>query len=127
MGRHLTPGYASPEQWRGEALGTTSDIYALGIVFYELLVGQHPFHHHLLGRAGAAINLPWDDVRPPSKCVPLPLQFANAVRTPPLCGAPCVATSTLCVSKPWRHRPSIVMPPQKPLTQTSHAGWRASR
>ena len=70
IGRHLTPGYASPEQWRGEALGTTSDIYALGIVFYELLVGQHPFHHHLLGRAGAAINLPWDDVRPPSKCVP---------------------------------------------------------
>lgn len=70
MGRHLTPGYASPEQWRGEALGTTSDIYALGIVFYELLVGKHPFQQHLMGRASATVSLPWEDLPPPSKCAP---------------------------------------------------------
>lgn len=42
-GRVLTPGYASPEQIRGEVIGTASDIYSLGVVLYELLVGQRPY------------------------------------------------------------------------------------
>jgi tetratricopeptide (TPR) repeat protein len=35
--------YMSPEQARGETAGSASDIFALGIVLYELTVGQHPF------------------------------------------------------------------------------------
>ena len=41
--RLLTPAYASPEQIRGGPVGTASDIYSLGVVFYELLAGVHPY------------------------------------------------------------------------------------
>jgi eukaryotic-like serine/threonine-protein kinase len=38
-----TVRYMSPEQARGETATSASDIFALGIVLYELAVGQHPF------------------------------------------------------------------------------------
>ncbi len=38
----MTPGYASPEQRRGDRMTTASDVYSLGVVLYELLAGKKP-------------------------------------------------------------------------------------
>ncbi len=39
----MTPDYASPEQVRGETLTTASDIYALGVLLYEIISGKRPY------------------------------------------------------------------------------------
>lgn len=50
-GRALTPDYASPEQIRGEPLGTASDVYSLGVLAFELLAEAKPYR---LARGTAA-------------------------------------------------------------------------
>lgn len=41
--RVMTLNYSSPEQLRGEAVSTSSDVYSLGLLLYELLAGRQVF------------------------------------------------------------------------------------
>ena len=41
--RIMTPDHASPEQIRGQAITTSSDVYVLGVLLYKLLCGTSPF------------------------------------------------------------------------------------
>jgi serine/threonine-protein kinase len=63
-----TPEYMSPEQCRGEELDARSDIYACGVVLYELMTGQVPF---TADRPGSILNKhQFTPPVPPSKINP---------------------------------------------------------
>jgi serine/threonine-protein kinase len=64
-GRALTPEYAAPEQIRGEAIGTATDTYSMGVLLYELLARRHPYAPEPSSSAARAqAALAADPVRP---------------------------------------------------------------
>jgi tetratricopeptide (TPR) repeat protein/tRNA A-37 threonylcarbamoyl transferase component Bud32 len=62
-----TPVYMSPEQAAGEEIDTRSDLYALGVVAYEMLVGHPPFqgpHRVVVSKHIAERPVPLERLRP---------------------------------------------------------------
>ena len=83
--RPLTPDYASPEQIEGSTPTTASDVYSLGVVLYEILCADVPYH--LGGRSPQEIRalLESDDPALPSAVVES-MSAGNGSREPVRCG-----------------------------------------
>jgi len=62
----MTPDYASPEQVRGEAMTTSSDVYSLGVLLYEILTGQRPYRLKNRSAAEIAHAITDQEPEPPS-------------------------------------------------------------
>ena len=62
----MTRGYAAPEQWRGERATCTTDIYAFGIMAFELFKGRLPFPGPNFREQHLNQNAPVIDGCPPS-------------------------------------------------------------
>ncbi len=64
-GRMLTPGYASPEQFRDDEVGTTTDIYSLGVLLYRLVTGQTPYQVDPASTPQEAARIVLETIPPP--------------------------------------------------------------
>jgi len=72
--RLLTPEYAAPEQVRGDEITTATDVYALGVLLYEMVTGGRPYD--LAGLSPAAVERTICEDDPPRPSV-------RVTRTPP--------------------------------------------
>jgi len=69
-----TPYYMSPEQIRGEVCDARSDLYSLGVIFFELLTGRRPFDNESV----TAIQIA-------HLSTPAPSLLEQAPQLPPMC------------------------------------------
>ncbi|HEU4990381.1 MAG TPA: protein kinase [Gemmatimonadaceae bacterium] len=87
-----TPGYMAPEQAAGGVADARSDVYAWGVIAYELLAGAHPFAEHTTLQAMLAAHIA-DDPKPIA---------TRARQVPPA----LAALVERCLAKDPDHRPA---------------------
>ncbi|MBQ0943238.1 serine/threonine protein kinase [Ideonella sp. 4Y16] len=68
--RPYTPNYASPEQVRGEPVGTLTDIYSLGVLLYVMLTGLRPYGRNATTPQEAARSVLEEEPTRPSALSP---------------------------------------------------------
>src|SRR5215469_4616323 len=73
-----TPEYMSPEQAKGEEVDARSDLFTVGIIFYELLTGKTPFHAETT--YATLLKRTQERARPPIELEPgIPPQISSVV------------------------------------------------
>ena len=80
--RVLTPSYAAPEQILGQPISTATDVYALGVILYELLTGLSP--HQRRGKDLDRVSRDLDQeslIRPSAALLLNPVDAAPATQT----------------------------------------------
>ncbi len=63
----MTPEYAAPEMIEGKEISTATDIYALGVIFYELITGKRPYELTNLSLGDLVKTICEAPILPPSK------------------------------------------------------------
>ncbi len=79
-GRPLTPDYAAPEMAGGRPVGATADVYSLGVLLHELLVGERPYRLGWPGASAIEQAILSTRVRPASRCVKGNRRLARQLR-----------------------------------------------
>lgn len=82
LSRAMTPRYASPEQVQGLRLSLASDVYSLGVMLYEMLVGHPPYVTTNGSRAEFEIAIVEGHLRTPSRASVDPAAAGSRQSTP---------------------------------------------
>ncbi len=125
-----TVGFMSPEVIRGEAPGPACDVYAAGVMLYELLAGEQPF----TGQAIAVMHGHLDVAPPrPSGMPDRTWALISACLRKDPAARPSAASVAGALRNPWLHREAMLCDQARPLPDGPHgvalrapptdAGW----
>ncbi len=107
----LTPGYASPEQLRGDVLSTATDVFSLGVVLYELATNERPFKGETDREFVAPSNAVVDPIDPKALRGDFDAIVAKALRLDPDRRYPSVAELAADVQRFCDKEPITARPP----------------
>jgi eukaryotic-like serine/threonine-protein kinase len=86
--RVMTPEYASPEQIRGQRITTSSDVYSLGVLLYELLTGCRPYRVKSRQPEEIARAICEQEPTKPSQAISVRSAVASESEPPAVAGGP---------------------------------------